>query len=57
MTPNPGSWILSEDLLYAFAMPLVVFGLILTVRNVNKDYERNEKGLKFLHNSVAKWFV
>ena len=27
----------------AFSMPLVVFVHILTVRNINKDYERNEK--------------
>ena len=33
---------------FAIATPLVVFVSILTVRNINKDYERNEKSSQIL---------
>ena len=41
----------------AFATPHVVFVPILTVKNVNKDFQRNEKKLEFLHTSVGEWIA
>ena len=51
------SWLLDINLRIqcAFAIPFVVFVPIFTVRNVNKNYERNGKNSQILPTTVAEW--